>query len=849
MRSFIKKSIIMFLVVIMALPVLPTNMVASAASKTSLSLSKMTLVGVGATSPLKVKNVTTSKVKKMTWYTQNEKVAIVDAKTGYVTAVGKGSTYIKCKITYKNGKVERPYCKITVQIPATEIKINNAKDYAENNSRHVIMVGETYDFNTTITPSNASDKVYWSIDNIDGNTYATVDANGLVTGQRPGLIRLIARASLTSKGATTSKIDSIINLEVVAKSAKVISTKLTDTNTLTITFSQAMKESLLIGSDKKLHDNVVITPKTDEKGNNAQPLGVLKASLSTDGKVLTITSANIFNGLYGVTISSNVQTTDGTNIQSYYENIELHDNNKPSFSGFTTDETGLKIYLNFSEPIDFTSLSVTDAKVLTSTQTAQPTTISLISQRQNYVVSEDKKSLIIDLSIISSVDYDKMFSINLSGIKDYAGNYPAQYPMTVFFKTDTSPKDQARVNSILRTGYNTVTATFTRSIKLPGYMILSNGETINGIVDAKDNKKVNYTLTSNGTLLTGAQEVSIGYFDSYNVKSSDTSALGYTKRTVDFNISKAVPYIKSYELVQVTENNVDAYMLNIVYDKKVTPLLSSGSLLTRIDGTNGDINSNRILTYSAVVKDNVVSLVLNNDQISESGLYTITIPNMFVQDEYMNNSLESVVRIARKGTVSSALPAPKEVKQSATDSSIVYVVFANKVDVDTAQNIRNYNIVGATIISAELTDNNTNGATVALKLLPNSVTSSTIYPIYISGVTGYHNTFTAMESYNTWVSLRKNKEVRLLATTYNYPTTITLTFDETITGTPSYDVMNGGVNIISNSIISDNKIIISLRTIPGQNTRLDVIPTTYNSITDMNGNESKLSTSYVTAIY
>jgi hypothetical protein len=846
MKNFFKRSIIMLLVLIMALPVLPSNMIVSAASKTSLSLSKMTLVGAGATNTLKVKNVTTSKVKRMTWYSLNEKVAIVDAKTGFVTAVGKGATYIKCKITYKDGKVERPYSKVTVQIPATEIKINNAKDYAENNNRHVIMVGETYNFNVSLTPSKASDKTYWSIDNTD---YATVSSNGTVTGKKPGMVRLEAKAALTDAASKTSTVNDIINIEVVAKTAKVTSTKLTDTNTLTITFSHAMKESLLIGGNKKLHDNVVITPKTDEKGINAQPLGTLTASLSADGKVLTVKSSNIFNGLYGVAISSNVQTTDGISLQSYYENIILYDKIKPSFTGFTTDETGLKVYINFSEPIDFTSLIVTDAKVLSATQ-AQPSTISIISEKLNYVISEDKKSLMIDLSLISVTDHDKMFSLNLSGIKDFAGNYPAQYPMTVLFKTDTTPKDQARVISLVRTGFSTVTATFTRPISLPGMIFLSNGESAHGIVDVKDNKKVNYTLSSSSALLTGPQVVSIGYFDSFNVKPSDTSAQVLTKHTIDFTVSKSVPNIKSYELVQVTENNVDAYMLKITYDKNVTPFYTTGSLLTRIDGTNGDINSNRILTYSAVVNDNVLTLILNSDQIAESGLYTITLPDMFVQDEYMNYSKETLIRVVRKGTVSSGLPAPKEIKQSATDANIVYVVFANKVDVASAQNIANYNIVGATIVSAEVTDNNTTGATVALKLLPNSVLSTTIYPIYITGVAGYHNTFSAMEPFNTWVSLRKNKEAKLVATTYGYPTTITLTFDEKITGTPSFEAINSeGVNIIASSFISDNTIIITLKTIPINNTMVRIKPTVYNNIKDMNGNPSTVLESYVIAKY
>lgn len=844
MKQGLRRCFVALLIVVLSLPVFPAGvLVSAAAKKPSLSMSSMNLVGVGATSSIKLNNVDMSKVKRLTWYTQNEDVAIVepvssDKLTGKITAVGKGTTNVRIKITYKDGKVERPSCKVKVLIPATAVEINNAKDNEENNNRHVIVVGETYDFNRTLTPKNANDKTYWYIDNEE---YATVNTSGVVTAKKPGFIRLEARASLTKAGAATSTVNDIINIEIVGKSAIVNEVVLVDTNTLKITFNNAIDPTTVIKTDKKLQDTIIITPKTDEKGVNASPLGDLTGSLSTDGKVLTITSTNVFNGLYGIHLSSNIKSTDGLNLNNYYENLSLYDTIKPTFKDYTVDETGLKVSINFSEPMDFTSMAVTGAKVVSSGHTALPATISTISEKTNYVVSKDKKSLIIDLTNVSSYDHNKMFSISLSGLKDLAGNFSNPYPLTVYFMADTTPKPQARLITIARTGYNTLTATFTRPIKTPGMMLLSNGDWINGVVDTEDNKKVNYTISSTAALISGIQKVSVSHWDSYNVSPSDTSASILTERMVDFTVDRSIPVLTKSELTLVSENGVDTHVLTLTYNKKVSVLFATGSFTTRIVTVNNDIYSNRLLGYTAVVKDNVVTLLLNKEQFTESGLYTITIPSGFVRDEYMNLNTAHTVQIRKDAAVSSALPAPKEVKQAVDNPNVVYVVFANKVDEVTAQNVSNYQILGTTIISAELTDNTANGATVKLTLLANSITTTTIYPIYINNITGYHNTYTKMEPYQNMILLNENKLPQITNVTFTYPNTITMTFDETITGTANFQVMQGSLDLSSGSIITGNTIIITLNNVPSKNVALRIIPTQYNSIKDSSGNVTTIS--------
>lgn len=71
----------------------------------TISLITKTLDYSGETFDLSLSK--TDNIKKITWYSQDEKVAKVvsnnDSKSAVVTSVGKGITWIKCKIVLKQG--------------------------------------------------------------------------------------------------------------------------------------------------------------------------------------------------------------------------------------------------------------------------------------------------------------------------------------------------------------------------------------------------------------------------------------------------------------------------------------------------------------------------------------------------------------------------------------------------------------------------------------------------------------------------------------------------------------------------------------------------------------------------
>lgn len=846
MKKRIQKWIGILLAVLLIITVFPVNGTTTyaAAAKPTISMTSKTLIGVGTAFTLSVKNLDTSKVKSKVWSSTNKNVVTVNSKTGYVTSKGKGTATVKCKITYKSGTVLSLSSKVTVKIPASAIKITNTMPEGMNN--FVLMVGDTMDFDSVITPSNASDLITYTIDN---TSYATVDKKGIVTALKPGIVRLTATASMTKAGAPSSIVKDTVNILIKAKSAGVSSAILTDATTLTVNFDNPVNPSTVIGTYGDLLDSVSINGMNDKDGNPADKLGYLSGVLSADGKTLTITSANAFNGTYALHVSNTVLSMDGTPVTEYYKNLELKDTKPPYFKDYKIDDTGLIVSINFNKAMDFTNMQVSKVSLVKSNETADVATLSLLKTKTNYVKSEDSKSLTIDLTNITPNDQNKSFAVVFSGLKDKAGNYPSNSIITAYVVTDTTPKPQAVLKSLTRTGYYTISASFTRSIKTPGEIMLSNGKMIDGVVSKDDKTLVNYTLDATSAKLTGSQKVSIGFWDSYNVKDTDHTADTFTDRMVNFTVSTTGPQLRSYKLTtEGTDANL-SYILTLTYDKAVVLASDTGKFVSRLNTVNGDIYSQKNLTYTATAKDMIVTLKLDKDQFNDNGTYTITIPDGFVKDNFNNDSKKTDAIVNRTGTNGTGLPAPDRIEQSSSDPGVILISFPNKLDKATAENRANYTILGVTILKAELVDNNAAGATVQLTLNQGAVSVTATYVIKIKGIKGYGDSFTPMDDYETTLLLMENKAPSITKIAYSYPTTINITFDDTLTGTPDFSAMQNGIDYAGSSFINGDTVTIVLNQVPVRGVNMIINPNINNSITDISGNKAIVTTRYITPTY
>ena len=209
--AFLVAFVMMFTVVGVQLPV-----TVEAATKVTFSCEAKT-VAVGGTYTLAIQGVQDKKAT-YTWFSSNKKVATV-SKSGVIKGVSAGSATIKCKIMMSDASTKILSCKVTVkeQKAATSVKISNAKLGTIN--AHTIQVGESYDFNRTLSPANSNDKTYWYVLNED---YAEVNSSGVVTAKKEGFTILVARTGIDRVDAE-SKMNEVIDyiiLNLVASSTE-----------------------------------------------------------------------------------------------------------------------------------------------------------------------------------------------------------------------------------------------------------------------------------------------------------------------------------------------------------------------------------------------------------------------------------------------------------------------------------------------------------------------------------------------------------------------------------------------------------------------------------------------------
>jgi hypothetical protein len=802
----------------------PTSVSTKVAVTPMLNITKKTINGLGKSYTLKINNLVSGSTYK--WSSSDTNIVAVTGK-GKITSIAAGTATINVKITAPDKKVTTLSCIVTVKvIPSTAVMIKN---YPEDNT---IKVGEKFDYNRSITPNNSTDNTTWTIKD---TSIATVDKSGIVTALSAGTTILTAK---TTSGQTDS-----VPVIVKEKEAGVTSVVLNNANEIVLKFSDAVNESTVIDSSNNTLKNIIFKRMTDKKSVYANDYGTLTATLSADKKQLIIQSSSIFKGDYEVIVPITVKTIDGNEV-TYDKVLTITDSLKPSLAGISVDGTGVIATLEFSEPINITNFVPSNAKRLDGAA-LNATSQNVLMNKNNYVLSQDKKSLKIDLSNLATEDQGKQFSVILAGITDLTGN-PADN-ITFSMQTDVTTREQAKIVSAVRTGYYTITVYFSNPIKNPGTMQVGNSANkLVGVRDASDYTKVTYTLTSSEANLTGSQYIILSEFSGYN-----TVGTGIQTTTVNFTVSAEAPVVTSSKIVTTSTNGVELNSLVLTYNKNVTIANVAGTLNATLRTDNDDITSPTIVYTNAVVHGNQVTLTLENSYIGAVGTYNITLPDGFVKDEFFTNSKSTIINVTKGVGGSSQLPAPT-IMQSPTNPSEINLTFSRKIDVTSAENIANYSIPGATVTKAVVTYNTSNGATVKLTIANGTIVASTVYVVTISGVKGANGSYSAMNASVQSIALVENVAPYVISSKISSDLkTITLTFSENVKGNAVFSVYQNGVLMpLSSSVqttIANNKVVITLNSTLPSVSNVTILPATTNAITDFNNNSAAIGN--LTATY
>lgn len=806
------------------------------AATPSFTETKLEIEGTGQTHQLTIQNqVANSKYK---WYSSKAAVAKVNSK-GIITTVSKGTATISCKITYPNGNTKTLKCNVTITIPASEVKINNATLV---NGAHILMLGDSFDFNRDIYPTNSSDKTFWSIGGGDSACIRVDDdTKGKITATKPGKVILVATAAKTAteKDAAKSIVNDAIIIEVVGPTATVKSIDMPDSTQLKIDFDCEIDENSVIDSKSKLRDTISVTMKSDTKGVMATDPGALTAKLSADKRSLIISPENSFAGIYGVSVSDKVKAASGLSMEAYYKQIDFVDTTPPKVVSITTDDSGFVGIITFSEAMNFAGLKVTAPTVISSSGNsliADPYTLNILSSKLNYIASKDNKSLRINMSNIVSSDYDKTFSVVLSGITDMAGNAPENYIVTIVLRVDNLPRPQAKPLYMLRTGYNILTVYYDRAIQTPGYAVI-NGNWMPGTVDTTDNKVVNYTISEEDALRTGNQIIGVVAWSGYNVASNDMTAGQINNLNCNFTVDSTSPVLLTYDYKHSSKE------LTLIYNKEVSLLSEEGILYASLMTATGDRYSSASVAYKKLASDDkkTIKLLLDNMQII--GEYTINFHEGFVYDNFRNRSVTKNVIINTTGNGGEELPIPYSIMQNPSEPNEIFIFFANKIDEASASNTGNYSIAGVPIISARVLDNTSEtGAKIVLTVPEDSISVSLERPITIANIAGFNGSYKPMTAYTKDIMLTDNVKAKYISATYDKAAgnRIVLKFSEDIQGTVVLKVtqVNNGYSIEEghSTYIVGSDLYISLNSMPsnGSYIRFDLIS---NLLTDASGNK------------
>lgn len=163
-----------------------------------ISISGTNALTVGKTTTLTTHVLpTNANISKITWSTDNAAIATVN-QNGVVTAKGNGIVYITASAS------DDSTVKATHEIEVTTLI--SSLTVAEIES---VDVGATATYQTTITPSTASNKkLIWSVDD---ESIASVDSTGRITGLAPGFV------SVTATTTDGSNISSSVLIEIIQK--------------------------------------------------------------------------------------------------------------------------------------------------------------------------------------------------------------------------------------------------------------------------------------------------------------------------------------------------------------------------------------------------------------------------------------------------------------------------------------------------------------------------------------------------------------------------------------------------------------------------------------------------------
>lgn len=522
--------------------------------------------------------------------------------------------------------------------------------------------------------------------------------------------------------------------------------------------------------------------------------GSLSVVLSSDGKTLTITAANVLSKRYDVVVDG-LKSTDGSAVTKYAQTVTFAaDTTAPTI--LSTVQTSASTFkVTFSEPMH--ALGAFTYKLADG---------SAATVTSDFAAGKSEVNFTLDAAIAVGATVTATFV----AAQDQNLNLITPNPASVTFVKGAKDGVAPTVSSYTQTGAKTFAVKFSEKLLATPTITVNNSTPVSVIVDANDATVYNVTTSA---VLYGVYTIGVS-----SITDLSNEAGTNTSKVVTFTKALTAPSVASYAVV--TDSTDAKQYLEITFDRNVdlsTPTVAAVGTKIKDFVTTGVTISATSIAYKDSANHKVVRVALPTllaGSDVDGAVYGLTLTFAGVTSEAAVPSNTATVTFTRgtdsTPTNTTVLAAP--VVAAGSDNNKVTVTFTGAVDGASATNVANYKIDGAVVSSVTLAPLSNGTQVATLNLLQDSNAFTGLRNVTVSGVKALNSSVT-MNTYSTTVNIKENVAPKVKSAALGTASSIVVTFTEAVkSSTATNGVVNDGdfVVYVDGVVVSQASAISSI---------------------------------------
>ncbi|WP_294744732.1 Ig-like domain-containing protein [uncultured Exiguobacterium sp.] len=607
--------------------------------------------------------------------------------------------------------------------------------------------------------------------------------------------KLTAKSAVLPAGthAFAVKVGEVVSpaKDFVIEAPMVKEVKAINAKQLQVTFNKAVDKATVVEENGTLKGDVVTVATVT--GDEATISDASLASLSTDGKVLTIsTDALAFKGKYVVKTTDAIKTAKAEALPAFTSDVlNVEDTTRPMYEAVSYDAIGNATF-TFSEP-----LNASKADIVAALTVSGPTSVAVTTS--DITLAADQKSFTVALPVAMTLNAS--YNFTFTGLKDFGSNLLTPNPVTVSVVKKDIETVKPTIVSIESAGDTAVKIKFSEKVQKDTLALSVDGVAAAAPVVSIDETGTVVTVKSS-SLTPGLHTL-----DVTGVKDLAGNVMDAVKKVVEMKADTIAPAFVSQDIVKKDSKQY----LVVKYDEVVAKATSIKITGTYVDNDKVTKSIDDITEAKVTLSDDKMSVWIELPTTPAD--YTLNLPKGLVVDASAakNESLAKTVTFKLNPLTDTTKPAV--VGSLAQANNKVTVTFDRDVTAATALNTSNYVIEGAegAVESAILKGN---AHTVELTLKNDAISTNGTRNVTIKNVATAAGS--VMDTVVKATDFKETVRPVALSAKLLSATEVEITFSENIKDGSSVgndvDVFQGSTTALTETkeTITGNKLVVTL---------------------------------------